>query len=79
MSDTFSKVNCNVESETIQMCFSPLLHSDFSHSNPFSLPMQDFLTSCVDHLEKTGSLSYADLSKVDTVPYTICKRKITFV
>lgn len=75
MSDTFSKVNCNVDSETTQMCFSPLLHSDLSHSNPFSLPMHDFLTSRIGHLENTGSVSYADLPKVDTVPYTTWKKK----
>ena len=75
MSDTFSKLNCNVDSETTQMCFSPLLHSDLSHSNPFSLPMHDFLTSCVGHLENIGSVSYADLPKVDTVPYTTWKKK----
>lgn len=36
-------------------------------------PMCDFLTSCIDYLENTGSLSYADHPNINTLQYTISK------
>jgi len=32
-----------------------------------------FVTSCIDHLENTGSMRYADLPHVDTFQYIISK------
>ena len=39
------------------------------------LPMPGLKTSCPEHLENTGSLSYLDLPNVDTFHYTILKKK----
>lgn len=35
------------------------------------LPICDFVTSCISHLENTDSLRYVDLPNVDTFHYTI--------
>ena len=37
------------------------------------LSMCDFVTSCVDHIENIGSLSYADLPNFNTFHYTTSK------
>ena len=42
------------------------------------LPIHDFVTSCISHFKNIGSLSYANITNVDTFHYTIFQ-KITFV
>ena len=37
------------------------------------LLMHELVTSCIDHLKKIGSLSYADLENVDPFHYIISK------
>lgn len=41
------------------------------------LSPQDFVTSCIGHLENNGSLSYVNMPNVDVFVYDI--KKITFV
>lgn len=40
------------------------------------LPVNDFETSRIDHLENIRSLSYVDLPNVDTFRYTVLKNNI---
>lgn len=50
------KVNCSMECETVATVRS----NDPCCTLNSSFPMHDFVTSCINHLENTGSLSYAE-------------------
>lgn len=58
----FLKYNCNMESETVSVKF---LYGYIKNSLVYfvlwmdHLPMYDFLTSCIFHLENVGLVSYA--------------------
>ena len=45
----------------------------------YLLPMQDFIMSCIGHLENTGSMSYADLPNVDTFHCITSKKSHLFL
>ena len=52
-------------------------HFSILHSE-WLLTHRDVLTSCIGHLENTGSLNNADFSNTDTLYSTISRKKITF-
>ena len=73
---TFSKVSSNLESETYHLLSFQnffLLWYIATHYSFFDGPslMQDFVTSCIGHLENTGSLAGTNLPSIDTFYYTI--------
>ena len=65
-----------MESETTSKSLYPvtLKFTGLSYTlNRFFLPMHDFVTTCISHLENIGSLNNADLPNVDIFHYLISK------
>lgn len=71
------KVSCSVESETLltklsySVTVNPLVFLALWMN---LLPIYDFVTSLIGHLENIASLSYEDLPNVDKLHYTISKK-----
>lgn len=74
INDGFLKISCNVKSETISMNFSYSVKLKFiglSYVLMDLLSMHYSVTLSISRLENSASLSYADLSNIDTFYYTV--------
>lgn len=63
-----------MESETtsvsLSFCYVKIYRSVL-HLEYYLLPMPDFVTACIGHLESISSQSYADLPNADTFYFTV--------